>query len=131
MNGTVTCSLIMRLTKKYLVSFITLVVALQLLNLSIYAQDFKPLYASNQTGETNITETIVEYVVEVVLDHKNAIPEQSQHHAHKKVVFKAIGLFPEYTVAVVQDYSPASNTKITDSYTYLYLQEINPPPPKA
>lgn len=121
----------MRLTKKYLISFITLVVALQLLNLSIYAQDFKPLYPSNQSGETNITETIVEYVVEVVLDHKNAIPEQSQHHSHKKVVFKAIGLFPEYTVTALQEYVPASDTRLTDSYTYLYLQEINPPPPKA
>jgi hypothetical protein len=35
-----------------------MVVALQLLNLSIYAQDFKIL--SNNTAETNICETVLE-----------------------------------------------------------------------
>lgn len=110
---------------------ITLVVALQLLNLSIYAQDFRPLNTSS-TSETNITETIVEYVVEVILGHKNAIPEQSQHHLfHKKIAFKAIDFFMKYQIAPPTENHLVTNTPLLNNYDYLYFQEINPPPPKA
>ncbi len=104
---------------------------MQLLNLSIYAQDFRPLNTAS-ASETNITETIVEYVVEVMLGHKNAIPEQSQHHTfHKKVAFKAISLFQKYQIVTLTVNHQVTNTPLLDSYSYLYLQEINPPPPKA
>jgi hypothetical protein len=119
------------LSKLHIVRFITLVVALQLLNLSIYAQDFRPLQTST-ASETNITETIVEYVVEVVLGHKNAIPEQSQHHTfHKKVAFKAINLFHQLTFTDLTVKHRTRNTPLLNNYDFLYLQEINPPPPKA
>ncbi|MES2329876.1 MAG: hypothetical protein V4539_09755 [Bacteroidota bacterium] len=117
---------------KHITRFLTLVVAMQLLNLSIYAQDFKPLC---QDDETNITETITEYVVEVLLGHKNAIPEQSQHHKdlhfHKHIAFKAISIFPMYHVPGLQQQNAALAVPLSEPYSYLYLQEINPPPPKA
>ncbi|MDE3253277.1 MAG: hypothetical protein KGO92_10755 [Bacteroidota bacterium] len=121
----------MRLSKLHIIRFITLVVALQLLNLSIYAQDFRPLNTST-VSETNITETIVEYVVEVVLGHKNAIPESSQHHTfHKKVAFKAISLFNKIGITDLSIKHRIRNTPLLNNYDFLYLQEINPPPPKA
>jgi len=69
-----------QILKKYTIRAITLLLALQLLNLSIYAQDFTPIFNEPGSDEMNINETIVEYVVEVVLGHKNAIPEQSPEH---------------------------------------------------
>lgn len=121
----------MRLSKLHIIRLITLVVALQLLNLSIYAQDFRPLPTST-VSETNITETIVEYVVEVVLGHKNAIPEQSQRRTfHKKVAFKAISLFNRIGVPDLTIKYRIRNTPLLNNYDFLYLQEINPPPPKA
>jgi hypothetical protein len=110
-------------------------VALQLLNLSIYAQDFKPIHCEAGSDEVNITETITEYVVEVVLGHKNAIPEQSQHHKdlhfHKHISFKAISAFNRLALPELPMRNNASAVALQESYSYLYLQEINPPPPKA
>ena len=119
--------------RNYIARFITLVVALQLLNLSIYAQDFHPLCGEGPGCGVNISETVVEYVVEVVLGHKNAIPEQQEHddmHFHKHGSFVAIDFrcyrLPEMIVPV-----PARTMALNESYDYLFLREINPPPPKA
>jgi len=121
--------------RSYITRFITLLVALQLLNLSIYAQDFKPIYDEAGSDETNITETVTEYVVEVLLGHKNAIPEQSQHHKdlhfHKHISFKAISVSSDYHLDHFQLNCSGSTIPLLESYRYLYLQEINPPPPKA
>ena len=111
-----------------------LVVALQLFNLSIYAQDFKPINCTECGGEVNISETIVEYVVEVVLGHTNAIPEQTQHHKdlhfHKHIAFKAIR-FTAFDLPELQAQCAAKAEGLIENYEYLYLNEINPPPPKA
>jgi hypothetical protein len=119
---------------KHIIRFITLVVALQLLNLSIYAQDFTPLYAEDGTCGVNISETVVEYVVEVVLGHKDAIPEQSQHHKdlhfHKHVSFNALS-FGAYRLPETSAQSAAKPESLEESYSCLYCCEINPPPPKA
>jgi hypothetical protein len=125
----------MHIAKKHIVRFITLVVAMQLLNLSIYAQDFKPIFNEAGSDETNITETFVEYIVENVLGHKNAIPEQSQHHKdlhfHKHISFKAISTFSSMGLPDRQKNNAVAAVRLQQSYDYLYLQEINPPPPKA
>jgi hypothetical protein len=119
---------------KHITRFITLVVALQLLNLSIYAQGFTPIYAEDGTCDTNISETVVEYVVEVVLGHKDAIPEQSQHHKdlhfHKHASFQAISL-AAYHLPEPSTQSAANAGPLDESYNCLYHCEINPPPPKA
>ena len=124
----------MSLIKKYSIRIITLLVALQLLNLSIYAQDFKPIYDEAGSDETNITETIVEYVVENILGHINAIPEQSQHHKdlhfHKNVSFKAIKF---HSIDILADSSiriAKLPVPLHESFDDLYMQEINPQPPK-
>ncbi len=115
--------------------FILLVVALQLLNLSIYAQDFKPIYSQTGSDETNITETIVEYVVEVVLGHTNAIPEQKDHHKdlhmHKHASFKSIGFEkgPIYTAS--QLLVTKMPIPLHESFQDLYCGRIDPEPPKA
>lgn len=125
----------MRHFNQHIIRFITLLLALQLLNLSIYAQDFKPFAATAGSEEVNITETVAEYVVEVLLGHKNAIPEQSQHHKdlhfHKHTSFKAIGISAHYHLPELQQRNSVCAVPIAESYYYLYYREINPPPPKA
>jgi hypothetical protein len=121
--------------KKHIIRFVTLVVALQLLNLSIYAQDFKPIYNEAGSDETNITETVVEYVVEIVLGHTNAIPEQSQHHKdlhfHKHMSFKAISFNRDMFLSASQLYVAKMPIPLHETFDDLYMQEINPQPPKA
>lgn len=110
--------------------------ALQVLNLSINAPDFKQLYSPvSEQAPTNITETAVEYVVEVIMGIKNAIPEQVQHHKdlhfHKQVSFKAECTPLFYESSSLQVKSGKTVIPLQDTYNYLFLQEINPPPPKA
>jgi hypothetical protein len=119
---------------KHISRVITLIVALQLLNLSIYAQDFSPIFSNQGNTETNISETVVEFVIEVILGHTGAIPEQSQHHKdlhfHKHVSYKAVSF--EKTVLLSDTQINIAKLPITlqESFKDLYQQEINPQPPK-
>jgi hypothetical protein len=119
---------------KHIIRVITLIVALQLLNLSIYAQDFNPLYNSQGNAETNISETFVEFIIEVVLGHTGAIPEQSQHHKdlhfHKHVSYKAISFEKSVLLSDSQINIAKLPIPIQESFEDLYQQEINPQPPK-
>ncbi len=115
---------------------IVFLLALQVLNLSIYAPDFRQLYSpAREYAPTNITETAVEYVVEVIMGIKNAIPEQMQHHKdlhfHKQVSFKAECTPVFYHLPSLQVRSGKTAIHLQETYNYLYLQEINPPPPKT
>jgi hypothetical protein len=119
---------------KHIIRVITLIVAMQLLNLSIYAQDFAPVYNNQGNSETNISETIVEFVIEEVLGHTGAIPEQSQHHKdlhfHKHASFKAISIQKPVILSESQINISKLPFPIQEPYQDLYQQEINPQPPK-
>jgi hypothetical protein len=119
---------------KHIIRVVTLIVALQLLNLSIYAQDFTPVYDNQGNTETNISETVVEFVIEVMLGHTGAIPEQSQHHKdlhfHKHVSYKAISIQKPAILSASQINIAKLPIPIQESFQDLYQQEINPQPPK-
>lgn len=121
--------------KRYIIRLITLLVALQLLNLSIYAQDFKPIYDEAGTDEVNINETIVEYVVEVVLGHTGAIPEQSQHnkdlHFHKHISFKVIAAGKPLPSFAIRFDAAKMPVPLHEAFEDRYLRRIDPQPPKA
>jgi hypothetical protein len=63
--------------RKYLSSFIIAVVALQVLNLGLYAQDFETIPTFNGK-QTNIINSVTEYVAEVLMQKKNAFPEKKE-----------------------------------------------------
>jgi hypothetical protein len=119
---------------KNIIRVITLIVAMQLLNLSIYAQDFTPIYNNQGNSETNISETLVEFVIEVVLGHTGAIPEQSQHHKdlhfHKHVSYKAVSFEKSVLLSDSQINIAKLPIHLQESFEDLYQQEINPQPPK-
>lgn len=126
----------MQHSKKHITRVIVFLLALQVLNLSIYAPNFSPLNSPvKEEVTTNITETAVEYVMEVIMGIKNAIPEQVQHHKdlhfHKQVSFKAECTPLFYESSSFQVKSGKTAIPLQDAYNYLFLQEINPPPPKS
>lgn len=126
----------MQNSRNHITRVIVFLLALQVLNLSINAPDFKQLSSPvSEQAPTNITETAVEYVVEVIMGIKNAIPEQVQHHKdlhfHKQVSFKTECTPLFYESSSLQVKSGKTAIPLQETYNYLFLQEINPPPPKA
>ena len=121
--------------KKYLSYFIVALVALQVLNLGLYAQDFEAAQQSNGK-ELNIINSVTEYVAEVVMQKHNAFPEkkekpnQSDHEsAYKfqpfKIFFRTINL--PLQAAVAQHISYGSF--IVNPYIN-HTTDITSPPPK-
>jgi hypothetical protein len=125
--------------KLHIARFFAFVVALQILNMSIYTQDFQPLVQHSHTiGDINEINSFVEYVAEVVLDYKDALPEYQHYYnnhkelqLHKHISVKLISLEQESTEKLVLDNTRRYRPSLKESYDYLYYKEINPPPPKA
>lgn len=112
-----------------------LVLALQVLNLSINAIDFKPI-ASTDISEFNDLNTLSEYFTEVILGYTNAFPEsvqkeQKQSQLQKHMAVKLTG--PSFSGYTVNTYSASVSFLFPENENdnRLFSQEINPPPPKA
>jgi len=118
--------------------FIILIVALQILNTGLFAQDFQVLKKVTSTGEeTNIINSVAEYVSEIVLQKTNSFPERkntgNHHKHHLPVKAQTIKLIAR------ENYLQPSQSPVVLTTTYESLQkpylnfvrEITPPPPKA
>ena len=122
----------------HIAKLLTFIVALQILNLSIFMQDFDPIDTHRNTiGEFNEINSIVEFVAEVVLDNTNALPEYHQQNMghnmmlqHKHAPVKMV-TFDDLQPARVF-YTPSREYihPLNEAYDFLYFREINPPPPK-
>jgi hypothetical protein len=115
--------------------FITLVVALQVLNISIYAQDVDAFSQRNVLMYANEINTIAEYIGEVILKHNNAFPEYPDD-GHKDLQFSRhidINLFsfPQFKSQASPVYQAEYLFPNKIDYDFLFFKEINPPPPKA
>jgi hypothetical protein len=121
--------------KTVFAKFITLVVALQILNISIYAQDVDAFCQKNVLIYDNEINTVAEYIGEVILKHANEFPEYP-NDGHKDLQFSKhidINLF------AFQYFKPQPLTMYQTKYlfpnkidyNFLFFKEINPPPPKA
>jgi len=115
--------------------FITLVVALQILNISIYAQDVDAPCQKNVLTYDNDINSVAEYIGEVLLKHTNAFPEYP-NDGHKDFQFSKhidINLFSfqhfKSRPSPVRKVEYLFPNKI--DYDFLFFKEINPPPPKA
>jgi hypothetical protein len=122
--------------KLHISRFIILIVAIQLVNISIQAHPANEVLLTHSYQDDNRIDDAVEYVLEILMHKKDAIPEdkhQKQDHSFhaKSIDFKL--LVPHYnaitpTFTVVEMRKPFSNYKL---YSYRFSTEINPPPPKA
>jgi hypothetical protein len=122
--------------RKYLSNFIVALVALQVLNLGLYAQDFETAPATLD-NHANIINSVAEYVAEVVMQKKNAFPEKKEtsnqggHEAvYKFQPFKILFSNPpeqqQIIVSTVTSYNIFSLVPYTNRPT-----DIVSPPPKA
>ena len=114
---------------------ITLIVALQIVNLGLFAQDFQPLETSAVTPEINIINSIDEYVAEIVFHHKDAVPENNKHlqkdlQMHKHTIYKLIGISKSQTLSDTRLTYYDKHSLLIKDYNYLFCKNIYSPPPK-
>lgn len=111
--------------------------AIQIINMSIDAVEFQPIATTVTIGDFNYLNSMTEYVTEIVMGMKDAFPEfQKESSSTKSQIVKhiSIKLFENNSTPTEPVFSIRNNTFIVplkESYKYLYLREINPPPPKA
>ncbi|CAN5858969.1 hypothetical protein BH11BAC4_BH11BAC4_21800 [soil metagenome] len=113
----------------------TLIIALQILNMSIDSATVEFARQPGQVDNFNYMDTFVEYVAEVILKHDNAIPESGnrqqkdmQQHKHIQIAVQKIESSLQILPMSVCLVFPRNNE---DKYAYQFVKEINPPPPKA
>ena len=115
---------------------VTLIVALQILNISIYAQDINMQQQKGFITYINDINSIAEYVGEVILKHPDAFPEYPKD-GHKELQFsKHFDLTPSSIQKLkVQTNNTNAFSKYVfphkEDYSFLFFREINPPPPKV
>lgn len=124
-------SKILHITSRALV----LILAIQILNLSVNSIDFKPIETTNLT-EFNDINTIAEFVSEIMLGKVNTFPEYSNKTQKQSQLQKHISLKLINDVTIVEPHFYLKTNielgiSIRDKYLYEYYQEINPPPPKV
>ena len=108
---------------------------MQIINIGLFAQDFQPLITSDITPEINIINTVDEFVAEIVLHHKDAVPENNKNpqkdiQAHKHVIFKQITIPKPQNNSAIQVAYHNKPTSLGATYNYLFCNTIHPPPPK-
>ncbi len=110
--------------------------AFQVFNVSIDAPDAKPDYIAEDLTVNDI-ETVVELVLEKVLDIENAIPEQDEpdedgggFSVKKQIQFFAYKTFVHFVPYVFVVLSQKTFI-YSDKHFDLFHPELNPPPPKA
>lgn len=121
--------------RSYTCRLLTFIVALQILNMSIDAPNAEMPAGKGSCDHFNYIDTYVEYVAEVILNFKNAIPESKdrnhkeiQQHKHIEFAFQKLQpLLHFYS----KDNRKSSYQTSSDNYAYQFIKEINPPPPKA
>ncbi|MBS1626952.1 MAG: hypothetical protein JSR09_07660 [Bacteroidetes bacterium] len=125
--------------KKAGIKIIVFVVALQLLNIGLFAQNIPITFTANHQP-LNVINSVTEYIAEVVLNKKDAIPETGTNGDHDKgevtfaLKFLAFNLLynsncSELTISNFLKTNLYNNYKQT-SFTN-WCAEIIPHPPKV
>lgn len=103
----------------------------------MHAHPSNEVMLANSFHDNNRIDNAVEYILEVLLDKKDAIPEDKQsnqeHSFHAKYVdFKLV--IPQYHSIEPTTFATLEVDQHFPSYVlykYGFSTEINPPPPKA
>ena len=128
--------------KKYTTHFIVLLLALQILNVSVQsrpANDTNDSYMLSHTHLVNPIDHALEYIVERILHKKNAFPEDGKAHRQEPIHLVKTTAFNLYfscyhTPLLATTSHPLMLTHkdaYAEGYNYLFASEINPPPPKV
>lgn len=115
-----------------------LILALQILNLSVYGSAFEQLITEKNGKkqlELNQIDSFAEYLVEIVLKHNNAFPEQKGNHTKNnskslKAPFQLFHLKEQVVSSMPILVTLEHHSYFNITYDYLFYKEINPPPPR-
>ena len=126
----------LRYFKNNINRFISFVIAVQILNISIDAPVAQmQTTCKGKTDNFNYIESYVEYITEVILKYENAIPESKdrqqkelQQHKQFEVAFQKISpiIINFFEVILEKIFS-----NFSDQYAFQFIKEINPPPSKG
>ncbi len=130
--------------KKHITRFTVLLLALQILNLSVQsrpATDANDSYMLSHSHQENPIDHLLEYVIERVMKDKNAFPEDAntEKRGRDPMQFEkttAFNLYLSYYTSIkietpVHHILPTHQDAYAEGYYYLFASEINPPPPKV
>lgn len=128
--------------KNHITRFTVLLLALQILNLSVQsrpASDTNDSYMLSHTHLVNPIDHALEYIVERLMHKKDAFPEDGKAHSQDPIHLvktTAFNLYLSYyhTPLVATTSHPLLLTHkdaYAEGYDYLFASEINPPPPKV
>ncbi len=123
--------------RKYTTNFILVILALQILNMSITCRITDDSFFSQIDDSVNIADHAVEFIVEDLLGFTNAFPEVKENKQQHPVSFQKVQEFKLFSfepsleisrclVLMLENYS----SFVVNPYSE-YLWEINPPPPKV
>jgi hypothetical protein len=121
----------MQSTLKHIKHAILFIIAMQILNIGLFAQDF----TYHQSPQENIINSVTEYIAEIVCNKKDAFPEQDtspqkhQTHLGKHIVFKIYASNAITTLAMPvckKQFIALKNEK-----EVTLIKDIIPHPPKA
>lgn len=122
--------------KTYLSHFVVVLVALQILNLGLFAQDIDLVKRQND-NELNIINSVTEYVAEIVMQKHDAFPEkkeksnQSDHvPIYKFQPFKIYASTNSQVLPLIAIVRHNYGSFVMDSYIN-HTTDITSPPPKA
>ena len=125
----------MRYFRNHIGRFFTFLIALQILNMSIDSPSAQLPHNAANADNFNYIDTYVEFVAEVILKYDNAIPEtknrqqkELQMQKQFELVFQKI---EPITISFFEEKTEKRFLNSSDKYAYLFIKEINPPPPKA
>lgn len=115
-----------------------LILALQILNLSVYGSQFEQFINGThgkKVMELNQIDSFMEYVVEIVLKHDNAFPEQKGNHTKNdsktlKAPFQLFHIQEQEVATMPAPKALEHHSYFKINYNYLFYKEINPPPPR-
>lgn len=124
-----------KILKKIITKFVLLILALQILNMSISCRIADDSFFSQLDASVNIADHAIEFIVEDVLGYTNAFPEVKENKQQHSIsctqkvqeftvfLFKSTALLPDYKLSVFHNY----RTLIVYPYNE-YLRNITPPP---
>lgn len=122
--------------------FAVLVLALQILNLSVQsrpATDTNDSFMLSHTYQINPVDHLLEFIMERIMHKKNAFPEDNKHQHRDPMQFAKTSPYNLYHASYysiqietpVHHILPTHRDAYAEGYNYLFVSEINPPPPKV
>ncbi|MFC4232399.1 hypothetical protein ACFOW1_10885 [Parasediminibacterium paludis] len=130
----------MNISLKHIISkYLLFILAIQILNISVDAIDFHPIYNPHSTANSDFNDinSAVEYISEIVLGYKDAFPEiqkQGEQKNTQSIKHNVIKIYEPkpFHFSVDQQFITVVSFvyPLDEKYSFLFSKDVTPPPPK-